>query len=128
MNYQALLRQKSVRGNHALFMTKELRKAIMTQSKIKNSYVRWPSLENFVAYKKAKNKCKSLTRKTKRKFFKEAAKRGIMSIRTYWKTLKPCLTNKGCMTNDCIRIEKDGDIIGDEKVFVEFFNENSINL
>ena len=57
-------------------MTRELSKAIMTKSKVKHSYVKWPSRENFVAYKKAKNKCNSLTRKPKRKFFKEATESG----------------------------------------------------
>ena len=32
------------------------------------------------------------------------------------------------MTNDCISIEKDGDMIGDEKVLVELFNENYISI
>ena len=47
LNYHAPLKQKSVRGNHAPFMTKELSKAIMTKSKVKNSYVKWPSREKF---------------------------------------------------------------------------------
>ena len=127
-NYHAPLKQKSVRGNYALFMTRELSKAIMTKSQIKNSYVKWPSRENFTAYNKAKNKYNSLTRKAKRKFFKEATKNGVMSNRTFWKTVKPFLTNKGCMTNDCINTENDGDIVRDEKVFVELFNENYINI
>ena len=57
LNNHAPLKQKSVRGDHAPFMTRELSKAVMTKSKVKNSYVKWPSRENFVAYKKAKNKC-----------------------------------------------------------------------
>ena len=40
LNYHAPLKQKSVRGNHAPFMTRELSKAIMTKSKVKNSYVK----------------------------------------------------------------------------------------
>ena len=51
-----------------------------------------------------------------------------MSHRTFWKTVKPFLTNKGCMTNDCINIKKDGDIVRDDKVLVELFNENRINI
>ena len=54
LNYHAPLKQKSVRGSHAPFMTRELSKAIMTKSKVKQDYVKWPSRENFVAYKKAK--------------------------------------------------------------------------
>ena len=56
LNYHASLKQKSVRDNQAPFMTRELSKAIMTKSKVKNSYVKWPSRENFVAYTKTKKK------------------------------------------------------------------------
>ena len=51
-----------------------------------------------------------------------------MSNRTFWKTAKPFLTSKGCMTNDCINIEKDGHIVRDEKVLVELLNENYISI
>ena len=109
-------------------MTRELSKSIMTKSKVKNSYVKWPSQENFVTYKKAKNKCNSLTRKPKGKFFKESTESGVMSNRTFWKSVKPFLTNKGCIKNDCINIEKDGEIVRGEKVLVKVFNENYINI
>ena len=108
-------------------MTRDLSKAIMTKSKVKNSYLKWPSRENFIAYKKTKNKCNSLTSKAKRKFSKEATKNGVMTNRTFRKTVNPFLTNKGCMTNDCISIEKDGDIVRNERVLVDF-NENYINI
>ena len=51
-----------------------------------------------------------------------------MSNRTFWKTIKLFVTKKGCMTNDCISIEKDGDIVRDEKVLAELFNESYINI
>ena len=70
LNYHAPLKQKSVRVNHAPFMTIDLSKTIMTKYKVKNSYVKWPQWENFVAYKKATNKSNSLARKAKRTFFK----------------------------------------------------------
>ena len=44
---------KKLRGNQAKFMTKELRKAIMDRSRLKNKYLKRPSRENFLAYKKA---------------------------------------------------------------------------
>ena len=57
MNYHSSSKQKSVRGNYAPFIAKELRKAIMSKSKAKNSYVKCPSRENFVTYKNVKTKC-----------------------------------------------------------------------
>ena len=79
-------------------MTREPSKEIMTKSKVKNSYV------------------------------KEATRGGVMSNRTFWKTVKPFLTNKGCMANDCINTEKDGDIVRDKKMLVELFNEDYVNI
>ena len=51
----------------------------------------------------------------------------LISNRTFWKTLKPSWQMR-VVWNDCISIEKDGDITRDEKVLVELFNENYINI
>ena len=57
LNYHSSSKEKSLRGNYAPFMAKELRKAIMNKFKAKISYVKCPSRENFVTYKNAKTKC-----------------------------------------------------------------------
>ena len=41
---------------HAPFMNKELSKAIMNKSRLRNKYLKWSSRENFLAYKKVKKK------------------------------------------------------------------------
>ena len=128
LNFHAPLKEKHIRGNHAPFMTKELSKAIMEKSKARNKYLKWPSRENYVSHKKSKNKCNSLTRKAKKLFFKKATKDGIMTNKKFWSTVKPFLTNKGCISNDFISIEKDGELISNEKELVEIFNENYINI
>ena len=46
---------KKLRGNQAEIMTKDPRKAIMDRSRFENNYSKWPSHENFLEYKKAKN-------------------------------------------------------------------------
>ena len=126
LNHHAPLKEKQIRGNHAPFMTKELSKAIMEKSKSRNKYLKWPSRENYVSYKKSKNKCNSLTKKAKKIFFKEATKDGIMSNKKFWSTAKPFITNKGCISNDFISVEKDGDLMSNEKETVELFNQNYI--
>ena len=62
------------------------------------------------------------------KFFKEATKNGGMPNKTLSKTVKPFLANKGCITNNYNNIAKDGDIVRDEKVLLERFNKNFINI
>ena len=73
-------------------MTKELIKAKIEKSKAINKYLKWPSRENNLSHKKTKNKCKTLARKAKKKFFREATKDGIMSNKRIWSTVKPLLT------------------------------------
>ena len=43
----ATLYSKKVRANHAPFITKGLSKCIMTKSKVKNKYLKWPSRRTF---------------------------------------------------------------------------------
>ena len=70
-----------------------------------------------------------MTSKAKKIFFKEATKEGILSNKKFCRTVKHFLTNKGCNSNDFIRVVKDGgDLISNEKELVEIFNQNYINI
>ena len=64
----------------------------MDRSRFKSKYLKWPSRENFLTYKKAKNISNSLNRKEKRDYFKKATADGIMSNRKFWNTGKAFLT------------------------------------
>ena len=75
-------------------MTKKLSKAIMEKPKSRNKYLKWPSRENYVSYKRSKNKCNSLTKKAKKIFFKQATKGGIISNKKFSSTVKPFLYDK----------------------------------
>ena len=109
-------------------MTKELRKAIMDRSRFKNKYLKWPSRENFLAYKKAKNICNSLNKKAKKDYFKKATADGVMSNRKFWNTVKPFLTSKGFLHNDNISININGNTVEDEQKLTKEFNSYYINI
>ena len=68
LDHHALLKTKRVRGYQAKFMTKELSKSIVNTSRFKNRYLKCPSREKFLAYKKAKNLCNSLNKKAKKTY------------------------------------------------------------
>ena len=121
-------KEKTIRGNDAPFMTKELRKAIMDRSRYKNKYLKFPSRENFLNMKKMKNRCNSLCKKAKRAYFKESTKQGILTNKEFWKTIKPFLTNKGYFSNDFITIKDGNGFVSDEKELVEMFNNHYINI
>ena len=46
--------------NQAPFMNKELSKVTMNISKLRSRYLKWPSRENYLLYKKIKSKCNTL--------------------------------------------------------------------
>ena len=123
-------------------MSKELSKIITIKSRIKK--LKWPSRENYLAYKKIKNKCNSLVKKSKKRYFQENATEGFASSKSFWDTAKPFISSKGTLSNDNIIIEapndttltikadnivsiKSKDDIRDEKILAEMFN-NHINI
>ena len=69
LNIHAPIKLKYVRANNGPFMTKELRKAIMLRSRLKNVFNWDKSEDSKLAYTKQRNKCTQLLRKSKRKFY-----------------------------------------------------------
>ena len=66
--------------------------------------------------------------KAKKAYFKESTKQGFSTSKQFWNLIKPFLTNKGSLSNDCITI-KDGDkFVNNEKDVVEMFNNHYINI
>ena len=107
-------------------MTKELSESIMNKSRFKNRYLKWPSRENFLAYKKAKNLCNSLNKKAKKTYFEKATENGIMGSKKFWS--KAQKTSKGFIHNTDIKIEIDNKIIEDESELAKTFNSHYINM
>ena len=56
----APLKKKSLRGNQAPFMTKEVRKVIYNRSRLRNKFCKVPTEENEKLCKKQRNKCVSI--------------------------------------------------------------------
>ena len=48
------------------------------KSNAKKQYVKWPSRENNLAFKKARYICSSINKRVKKDYFKEATKYGVM--------------------------------------------------
>ena len=63
----APLKQKYVRSNHSPFLNKEILKAVMNRTRLKNKFLRSRSTEDRSAYNQQRNFCLSLVRKAKKK-------------------------------------------------------------
>ena len=122
------LKKKSLRGNQAPFVSKELRKAIYTRSRFRNRFLKNPDEINSKLYKQQRNKCVSIRRKAIKHYFSNLTSNGIITNKNFWKVIKPFLTNKGCLENRDIMLRDDEKMITDEKKLVQLFNDHYINI
>ena len=67
-------------------------------------------------------------KKGKKRLLQRAHKRWNYDKQKFWRTIKPFLTNNGCMSKDFIGIENEGNLICNEQKLVELFNEHYINI
>ena len=95
VNKHAPLKKKTIRGNDAPFMNKEFRKAIYTRTRLKNKFLKNPAEQNELMFKKQRNICVSLRRKSIKNHLKKITQKGITTNKDFWNFAKPFLTNKG---------------------------------
>ena len=69
INKNVPLKRKYIRANHAEYIDKEVRQAIMKRSKLRNDYLKHRSEERKLAHKKQRNFCVTLLRKIKADYF-----------------------------------------------------------
>ena len=100
---------KIIRGNQASFMMKALSEAIITRSRLRSKYNKWPSRENFLAFRKAKHYCNNLNKMTKKAYFEQ-------------NIFKPFLTNEDFFTFETIPVENKGKLINDNLKLTGIFN------
>ena len=89
LNKHAKVKKKLLRANNAPFMTKALSKAIMNRSRLKNRFLKNPSKDNELKYKKQRNYVVGLLKKEKKKYFTNLNLSNITNNKTFWKTVKP---------------------------------------
>ena len=93
-NKHASIKRKYIRANEAPFMTKDLHKAIMKRSKLRNKFLKSRNLSDRKNYTSQRNLCKKLLKNTKRTYFNNLDIRKVTDNRTFWKTALPLFCNK----------------------------------
>ena len=94
LNKHAPLKKKYISANNSPFMNKTLCEAIMFRSKLRNKYLILKTTEAHEAYKKQRNYCVSLLRKTKKEFYENLNPSLIVDNKTFWKQGKPFFSDK----------------------------------
>ena len=119
LNTHAPQKVKILRGNHKPHSNKNLRKAIMKRSRLKNKANRSKGPVDIANYKKQRNLVVSLNRQAKSKYFNEVS--NTKSSRPFWETCKPYFSNKHARRDSKIMlIENDKILLRNEEVAKEF--------
>ena len=131
LNKQAPQKKKYVIGNQSPFMNKDLSKAIMKRTKLRNIFLKNRTEENRNHYAKQRNLCVTLLRKSKREFYGSLNVKNLCVNKKFWGAVKPVLSNK-VMSSEKITLVENDDILENDKrtatVFNNFFSNIITNL
>ena len=124
-------KSKYVRGNHLPFMNKNLSKAVMLRTKLRNIFFKNRTEENKGRYTKQRSLCVTLLRKCKREYSDNLYEKNVCDNKKFWRAVKPLLSNKIISNEKITIIECDKIIRSDKetaKVLNEFFCNAVTNL
>ena len=121
LNLHAPLKKKFIRANHAPYMNKSLRKAIMRRSQLQSKYLKSKKTSDYVNFKKQRNFVSRMYKKEKKKFYKNLDIGKILDNKTFWKYMKPIFTEKTDLKPK-ITLVKDNEIIEKDEDLAETFN------
>ena len=99
----------------------------MKRSKLRNTFNKKRSSENWQNYKRQRNICSNILKSTKKTFFETLNTNEITDNRKFWKTVKPFFTDKCKTTNNIILTEKN-ETLNDNKKISNTFNEYFTNI
>ena len=94
LNKQAPRKRKAIRGNQSSFISKEISKAIMKRTDVRNKFLIDKADEISQAFVKQHNYCVFLLRKSKRNYYSNLDAKDITDIKKFWKTVKPRFFDK----------------------------------
>ena len=133
----APIKKRYIRANQAPFIDKTISKHIMKRSRLRNKFLNTKSDIDRKAYNVQRNLCVTLIRQAKKRFFNNLDTGDITDNKTFWKTVKPFLTDKVKIKSKITLLEKKQkenqaetfeEIISDDKEIAETFNEFFINI
>ena len=107
LNKVAPLKTKFLRANHSKFVTKDVSKAIMLRTILRNQFLKKTILEARIKCNKQRNICVSLVKKAKLNYYENLDLNDINDSKRFWATVKPLFSNK-IKSADSIFLDESG--------------------
>ena len=125
MGKHAPIKKKYLRVNHA--GTKQLRKAIIKRSKLRNDFLKDRYDASQSAYRKQGNLCVTLLRKGKKQYFSNLEPKLINDNKRFWKSVKPLFSGK-ITVKEIINLTENGEVFSSDTDMSDTFNDYFSNV
>ena len=99
----------------------------MQRSKLRNTYLKDKTRAARIAYKKQRNVCVSILRKSKKCYYENLDTKNITDNKKFWGTVKPLFSNK-VRSNTYITLNEDEKLIKNEYQIANIFNTFFIEI
>ena len=131
LNLHAPFKKKIIRGNHAPYMNRQLRKAMMKRNEFQTKYYRNKSNQDFTRFKKQRNYVSRLYKNVKKQYFNSLDNNLLLDNKKFWKYIKSSFSDKGNQ-GQRITLVSNNEIISNDKelseTFMDFFSKAVDNL
>ena len=121
------LKKRYVGANQSPFMNKKLSKEIMKRSRLGNKFLNTKSDTDRKAYSKQRSYVVSLLRNENKNFYSNLDTKVVTDNITFWKTVKPLLSDK-VTKHSKINLVEDNEIISPEDQIAKKFSEYFKNI
>ena len=111
-----------LRANHAPYVTKSLRKAIIRRSNLQTKYFKTSRIELLRKYRKQKDFCSRLYKKERKTLFNNLKVSNITDNKTFLKNIQTIFSESRKFTNKITLAGDNENIISDDKLVLEELN------
>ena len=122
LDKHAPMKKKRIRANQVPYMTKALRKAIMTRSMLENRFHKYKTDDSQRAFKRQRNYCNRLYKKERKKYYYSLDPKFVTDNRQFWRNMKPFFSDKSTGKEKITLVEGD-QIITDDKEVAQTMND-----
>ena len=122
LDKHAPIKKKYLRVNYSNFLTKQLRKAIMKRSKLRNDFLKDRNDASQSNYRKQRNLCVTLLRKTTTQYFSNSEPKLVTDNKNFWNSVKPLFSDK-ITVKEIINLIENEEILSSDTDIAETFND-----
>ena len=122
LNRHAPLKTKMIRGNHAPFMNKQVRKSIMKRNQLYTKWTKSGKEEDKTSFKRQKILVRKQVKNAKKEFYQNLSNTDLLDNKKFWKLIKSSFTDKVILKQK-INLMKEGEIISDDDSIANIFND-----